>query len=59
MVVGVTTDRYASVPVWVALTRPSYVTIQETGKDSPIKNYPKRVDVRDKVMMWMKSATGL
>jgi hypothetical protein len=59
MAMGVTPGRYASVPVWVALTRPSYITIQETGKESPIKTYPKREDVREKIMAWMKDATGL
>jgi hypothetical protein len=59
MIMGVAPDRYANVPVWVALTRPSYVTIQETGKEAPIKPYPKREDVKEKVMAWMKNATGL
>jgi hypothetical protein len=59
VLVGVAPNRYASVPVWVTLTRPSYITIQETGKEAPIKAYPKREDIREKVMSWMKNATGL
>jgi hypothetical protein len=59
LVMGVTADAYGSVPVWVILTRPSYHTINETGKESPIGEYPKQEDVRKKVMTWMENATGV
>ena len=52
-------ELYAAVPVHVALTRPDYITVQQTGKDSPLQPFPKREDVRTKVMAWMKDATGV
>jgi hypothetical protein len=58
-IIGQTPDAYASVPVSVVLTRPSYYTIQQTGQEIPIGSYPKREDVREKVMAWMKNATGI
>ena len=57
--VGTTPDNYAVVPTWVALTRPSYVTVDNYGKESPLKPFPKREDVRNKVMNWMINATGI
>jgi hypothetical protein len=59
MVFGQAPDSYASAPVWVALTRPSYNTIGAAGKEAPIHPYPKREDVRKKVMTWMENATGV
>ena len=52
-------ELYAAVPVHVALTRPPYIIVQQTGKESPLQPFPKREDVRSKVMAWMKDATGV
>ena len=56
---GTKPSQYAPVPVNVVLQRPSYHTIGATGKESPINAALKSEEIRNKVMKFLKEATGI
>jgi len=56
---GTKPSEYAPVPVNVALERPRYYTVGATGKEAPIKAGLKGEQVRNKVMEFLKGATGV
>lgn len=57
--IGYTPIQWAPVPVSVALNRPTYTTLSETGKEAPVKAAIKEHELRNKVMAFLKDATGV
>ena len=57
--VGYTPDQWAPVAVSVALNRPTYTTIGDTGKEAPVKPTIKEAELRNKVLVFLKNATGV
>ena len=57
--VGYTPDQWAPVPVSVVLNRPTYTTIGDTGKEAPVKRAIEEPELRNKVLAFLKHATGV
>jgi len=57
--VGYTPDQWAPVPVSVVLNRPTYTTVGNTGKEAPVKRAIKEPELRNKVLAFLKDATGV
>jgi len=58
-IMGTDPQMYAAVPTSIVLKRPEYYTVGYTGKEAPIKPGLKQEELKEKLMNWMKNATGI